>query len=80
MGDEICVGRKEIIEFFREIKLVSQNISTHAAWNRICELRRRYELQEYFHTHPNGKPKIFKMEVLGWLEKHDKNSKVENNK
>lgn len=68
LGNELCIGRKEIIAFFQECGIISKNIPTHeAAWIKILTLRKKYCMGKLFHKHYNGKPKIIKEEFKDWL-------------
>lgn len=69
MGDEICVGRKEIVAFFQELKLISSTTSPKDGWLTVLRWRKKYGMSYLFHRHPNGKPKIIKREIFLWLTK-----------
>jgi hypothetical protein len=71
LNEEICVGRKEIITFFREVKLISPTLEHEKAWIEILRIRKRRKIEELFHRHPNGKPKIKKVEVLTWIKNEE---------
>ncbi|MDD5527299.1 MAG: hypothetical protein PHE11_07865 [Candidatus Omnitrophica bacterium] len=72
MGDEICVGRKEIIAFFKELKLVGKDTSVKDAWVTIYRWKRKYGIFDLFHRRPNGKPMVVKAEIRLWVEKTQK--------
>ena len=71
MGDDICIGRKEIIAFFKKMKIISENLENEVAWIRVIQNRKKYKMQQLFHKHYNGKPKIIKSEIIKWLIRTD---------
>jgi hypothetical protein len=71
MGDDICVGRKEIVEFFRELKMISAGVEHERAWKYIVEWKRKYHLSQLITHLPNGKPRLVKSEVRAWIEESD---------
>jgi hypothetical protein len=69
MGDEICVGRKEIVAYFKEIKLLAPHAALKDAWVTIYRWKKKYGLSELIHRRPNGKPMVIKAEIRLWLER-----------
>ncbi len=72
MDEEICVGRKEIIEYFKRKKIIKRSLGYIDAWHNILRWRKRYDLYRLFHRHPNGYPKIYKEEIDLWVKEHER--------
>lgn len=76
MGDEICVGRKEIIAFFQELKMIDKNLNPERAWLYIVEWKRTKNLRALMYELPtNGKPMIIKGEIIEWIKRYNKRKK-----
>jgi hypothetical protein len=78
LGNDICVGRKEIIAFFQELKLINPSLAHERAWLYIVEWKRTKGLRKIIYELPtNGKPMIIKGEIIEWIKRYNKKEKKE---
>lgn len=73
--DELCVGRKEIVVFFQELRLISKTTCPADGWRTVQRWGEKYGLKRLFHRLPNGKPVLFKAEIKLWLARTDELSR-----
>lgn len=73
--DGLCVGRKEIVAFFQELRLISKTTSPADGWRTVQRWGGKYGLKRLFHRQPNGKPVLFKAEIRLWLARTDELSR-----
>ena len=71
MGDEICLGNKEIIAYFQQLRLIASTTSYKDALVTLYRWKKRYGLSKLMHRQPNGKPYLIKDEIRLWLARTD---------
>lgn len=72
MGEEEYIGRREIVDLFKDLRLISKKLNYIDGWLTILRWRRKYNLYRLFHRSPNGKPIAFKTEIVAWIKEHDR--------
>ena len=73
MGEEICVGRKEIIDYFKSLKLINPSVSYYRGWLYILRWKKTKNLKVLIYKMPNNdKPMIIKKEIVKWREIYNK--------
>jgi hypothetical protein len=67
--DEICVGRKEIIDYFKSLRLINPYVNYQRAWFYIVRWKKTKNLKVLMYRLPNNdKPMIIKTEIVKWAK------------
>lgn len=69
MGDEVAVGRKEIVDYFKQLRLIKADTAYKPAWRTVLRHRINYGTGSMFYHYPNGMVYVIKREFEVWIAK-----------